>query len=64
LTKFGSPFSDNAVVEDGHRISLLLWSVSKDKVQLEVVAFPEELVPPGYQPTLPNISRLLGGESG
>ncbi len=75
LTKFGSPFSDNTVLDHGHRISLLLRSVLPDdtakpgvepraNAQLEMVAFPEDLVPPGYQPTITNISRLLGGESG
>ncbi len=63
LTKFGSPFSDNTIIDHGHRIALLLRSVSADSVELEVVAFPEDLVPPGYQPTITNISRLLSGES-
>jgi|GEM_PF-6207329 len=64
LTKFGTPFSDNAIIDHGHRVALLLRSISADHVELEVLAFPKDLVPPGYQPTITNISRLLGGESG
>jgi hypothetical protein len=63
LTMFGSPFSDNAVIDHGHRIAVLLQEISPS-VKLQVVAFPEDLVPPGYQPTITNISRLLSGESG
>jgi len=68
LTMFGSPFSDNTTIDHGHRIAVLLRAVAPPQlpgqVKLEVVVFPEDLVPPGYQPTLTSISRLLGGESG
>jgi hypothetical protein len=64
ITKFGSPFSDNAILDHGHRIALVLRSLSATDMELEVLTFPKDLVPPGYRPTITNISRLLSGESG
>ena len=63
-SEFGTPFSDNTTIDHGHRIAILLRAITAKEHQLEVVAFPADLVPPGYQPTITNISRLLGGENG
>jgi len=69
LSAYGTPFSDNVGLADGHRIAVLL-SEHPDKrispdggdlMTIEVVAFPDEFVPPGYKPTITVVDRMGNG---
>ncbi len=64
LSAFGTPFSDNTGLSDGHRIALLLKDPPTEEIkdlskhQIEIIEFPDDFLPPGYRPTLTVVDRM------
>jgi hypothetical protein len=54
LSYFGTPFTDNTLLPDGHRIALLLQEIdAKSSIaKIRILHFPDDYIPAGYRPTI------------
>lgn len=63
---FDTPFTDNRLLPDGHRLALMLKSTNPGeradggRAQLKLVQFPAHYIVTGYRPSVEHVTEMLG----
>ena len=60
---YDTPFKDNLLLPDGHRLAFLLKEVTPSSeprlARLKVIEFPADYVLSGYRPSLAELKRII-----
>ena len=56
-----SPFSDNTILPDRHRLAFVLKSADSSGAVLKVIEFPAGYIIAGYRPSLDQLDPILVG---
>jgi len=58
-----SPFSDNTILPDRHRLAFVLKATDSSDAVLKVIEFPAGYIIAGYRPSLDQLDPLVAGRS-
>lgn len=59
---FDTPFTDNRLLPDGHRLALILKNAdaASNRARLKLVRFPAHFIVTGYRPSVEHVTEMLG----
>lgn len=59
VSYFDTPFTDNSLLPDGHRLAIVLKGVDSSGADLKVLEFPEDYIVSGYRPSAHLVREML-----
>ncbi|HEV8284482.1 MAG TPA: hypothetical protein VGQ09_09235 [Chitinophagaceae bacterium] len=61
---YDTPYTDNILLPDGHRFSLILKNVNRDlkTAKFKILEFPHDLIIAGFRPSIKMVNKIMEGE--
>jgi hypothetical protein len=59
VSYFDTPFTDNTILPDGHRLALILKRLTADSAKFKMIEFPAGYILTGYRPSLGQVQQML-----
>jgi len=61
---YDTPYTDNILLPDGHRFSLILKNVNQNlkTAKFKILEFPHDLIIAGYRPSIKMVNKIMEGK--